>query len=1339
MVQKKMTGLFCVLILMVSSAMAGEIQWAGPPANIVKHSVGFESVKTVDKSWQGTTLNPVYPRIFLGGLNIDADANKYLYLKLSARDRLMRIFFSDTDDGQFFNNQRFRTAEVSLPDQLVIYRLNLSEIARFSGIIRAVRIDFIGHERGDTIIFDKLGVSSKSLDQIDGQQVKELSIDATPYSHERMASWQDTMVRTDQTTCNSGLFTYIRDQATFTDQYLLAKLAVGVETDDGVVWTDALNRPQVEDFPGGVRADFDLGDTQVTTKFTALLEGQDTPDWIGAAVYEVKSDPPRPLRVRIGGGMRINMNVNTFAGPWMRDPNAKFEGAAVEVDQTRALFTSSAHPLTVGLKTTEWFEIKTPENAGQYVEVRFQKGTGAILLTFAKEKEKVNELLELYPQHSVKKVNTYYDHLLTKCRIETPEQTINDAFRQAIVTMDYSWYWPYGWIESPHHWLATFHLQHSGGEAWIGRTDRVRTSLLSHAKNLRPSGAVPNFILDTVIDGIFGGSDQYYFWQIAEYLKYTDDVETIKKLAPAMDKVLYLIKRRYDPDDDGLFAWGLQIGNQEDMIATPYNGTAPTIEAINMMRTRAMVARRFGDEDTVQRMEKDIRRSLSQLHEKLWMKDLGRFMYFYDPSGQPRLDSQYHSFIYPVIFTIVDELDGWTSMRHLRDRLMGKLGEIYLSNNFPDHLEDIWATWGMQAGAAQQPWGAWGLAAMGLRNETYLPLKVISDVVMDEPQKGSWPEVMYEDRMGYFSPPAGLFIQAVIEALYGLKLNRPQGYLEIAPSFPDHWNEASLHLPDFAAEYRRKGNMLSYSVTSSDKLPRKLRWILPVSKIKHVKVNGKKINYHIQPYVNSIIIEADIPAQAQTDLQIVISPIKFAVDCPASIAESQPFELKTKSVTIEGVDDRCGVLSLINIKNDNRLSAVIQKGLLAPYMQFGRLGQMNFSRRSFFLDCQTPDGISFWYPVDLLILPPYEASVKNIQAKEEKLQANVLIRNNTQKSVAGNTFLEICNTSTPFNIQLDKRSQKEFFIDIPKAAIRYLSPGDNQAVLVLPNDQSLDLKYVASSSLLKNKQSPIVTEPIPLPPDKMISGAQWRSIRQIYFNLHNPDEVLSGWPKEVFDLNIPELPAVTFKIDQRKFVPISMHSGQMQFTLAIEPAIYKKLYFLIIPFIESHEIFSEIGQIYIDVDSSTQSPQITNVPIGSAEGSLATEPSKSPQIGKALITRRLFSPGDVDCWFPASYMGHLGSFKKPRSDRFSLLPIRDTRDSDWPQAKPPAFPQDNLWVSSLAVDAGNSVLNVIEIDLVRPRTVKAITFRTVGTDAAFGLVAITAEKPVEKQTHQEKD
>jgi len=387
---------------------------------------------------------------------------------------------------------------------------------------------------------------------------------------------------------------YAIDTPSFLDGVILAKIICGVEINDKIVWSDEAIRLNVIDKPGSVEANFEIGGVKITTYFTVLMEGRATPDWEGAAVYKIETEPATPVALKIGGGNVFNVSFNTSNGGWIMDDTIAYEGTKCKVEKKQGIISSTKHTALVGIKTTSNLTKQTSDN-GEYLTLKFEDGAGKLHMANARSQERVEELLGKDAKSEVGAVEKYYDNLLSSCKIETPEKVMDDGFASAAVLMDYSWYWPYGWMESPHHWMATFHIQHTPAAELLGQTDRVVDNLLTHSKHQLLSGDIPNFFPDgTPMTGIFGGSNQYYAWQVAQHIKYTNDIEILKTLAPTLDNSLAHVEGKYNADSDDLFAWGLQVGNQEDMVATPYNGTSATIEAINMIVCGPHLKKNFG-------------------------------------------------------------------------------------------------------------------------------------------------------------------------------------------------------------------------------------------------------------------------------------------------------------------------------------------------------------------------------------------------------------------------------------------------------------------------------------------------------------------------------------------------------------------------------------------------------------------------------------------------------------------------------------------------------------------------------------------------------------------------
>ena len=1127
--------------------------------------------------------------------------------------------------------------------------------------------------------------------------------------NDRMAGWQYTLVATDEQVPNSCLSTYVTENVSCTNTHLLAKLVAGIQTGDKVVWTEQPEVISVEDFPGGVEAVYKIDGHQITTRIMPILRGHEIVERQGAALFEVKSDPPIALAVKCGESNEIFMAGRS---PLLRTPAVGKEGDEASIQESVGILKSKNHSIITAVKATGELIQRSGDQGGSILEARFPQGEGALVLGYSNDTGKAMEFARIDPSEAAMEVTDHYKQLLQN-RIETPEKVMNEAFKGALTTLEYNWIKPYGWIECMHHWVCMWHLQATGGLTWVGQGDRARESMLIHADNLFPNGAVPQFSPGGFWRRDFGGSDQFYAWQLAQYWNYTGDLEFAKHVAPALDRIIEHAFTENDPDGNGLLGWGQQIGNQEDYVATPNDGTTPTIEGIRMLQTRVELAKALNDQETVEKCEQRIALISQRLKSSLWQADLGRFLFYRDPLGVARLDGQYHTFIYPLIWSVVDPLDSWTSMRHLRERLTGENGEIYCSNNFPNH---VGGTWGMQTGAAQQPWGAWGLSAMGLRNETYRPLKADAEWAMNSDHRGSWMEIAEEPTAAYFTPPAGLYIQSTIEALFGLQMHKPKETLRISPSFPDSWNTASVFLPDVTAMYSRQGNHLKYAVTTREALKRDIRWMLPPSTIQSVKVNGNTVQYETSPGVDCMALSFETAAQKECLIEITLNPADVAVECPGSIAEGDELLVKCKGAKVLSIQDRSRILSGGPVTSPSEIRGTISEGLLSPYAGFGRLGQMTFARRTLFALCETNEGIKFWKPIDLTLLPRYEAVIKGeLEITGDAAQVTVLLRNNTSHALKGKSTFNISGEEFPIQISVGPRSEISQVISLPKRVLGLLSPGENDATLLLPSGALINLKVIASKLFSPETELRSFLDgrvfKVALPQDQLIPDDQWQQLRNYYAFGHGPWNgskpplaALEG--KE--SVEVPGLPGISFDIVNRKMAPVSWKAGKPSFRIPLDGAVYSKFYLLVVPLLENHDTFSEVGKVSVEIANSA---------------------GHANQWGPGYIGRDLYFPGDLDWWCPQEVVGDFSTARKERPERFGLLPLLGSPDSDWAIAKPPAIPQPEFWSTSLPLKTASSVMNVIEVDLGAPKPVRSLTLSSVGIDPAYGLVAVTAIRP----------
>lgn len=1118
---------------------------------------------------------------------------------------------------------------------------------------------------------------------------------------ERIAAWDKVVAATDETVPNSLVKTYITSSHNAVTANLMAKIMPMVNA-NGKAWMPSeATELKVEDVHGSVVADWKYGKVSVQTELMPLMVGRGVAHPEGLVLYRITTDPATPIEINIGGGESMGLvwgpyahlrsnEVNAFPQPVEMNGNIAVTQSGIE--GTKVAFSASGNLNIAGSNET--------------VSIKMDSGKGFVLVAVSETAERAVELHGTDVENAVQELKAYYRELMSS-HMKTPEPQLDQAFNDVFYNLEYNWVEPYGWMECAHHWLVMWHMQATSGAEWMGQVDRSRMSNLVHMDKLMPDGAIPQLSPGGQTRRTFGGSNQFWAWQVRHFWNFTGETDFAKRGAETLERVIAHTYEEHDSDNDLLIGWGKQIGNQEDFIHTPRNGSTSSMEAVNMLRTRAELALGLGDKAGARLWNAKAESVRSRLMDELWVPELGRFAFHSDTQGNLRLDGQYHTYAYPVIFSIVDAFDGYISLRHMRDRLTGPDGEVYCSNNYPNHIV---GTWGMQAGAAQQPWAAWGLSAAGLRNETYRPLKAVAGWVGEMNHRGAWPEVSRETAPGYFTPPAGLFVAAVCEALYGLRMQAPQGAVEISPSFPDAWPSASLNLPEFQVEYRNNGKRIEYALETKQKLARKLRWKLPPSKVKTVSLDGEAIDFKIEPGVGYITLVADAPASLKSQFTIDLVPVDFKLQHVNSIAEGDVFGIRAKGVEIMGVDDRCGVLGNVSFKEKDTLTATIRDDLLSPYARYGRLGQLNFSRRTFFVECRASDGITFWQPVDLAILPQAEAApAAELEIKGTGLVQTLKIRNNSMKPLAGTAVLQAVRHDFPFKVKVDARSEKQYDIAIPANLTTLLSRGDNQASLVLPNGKQSDLALtlgdaVSEEAALAGYLNSRIVE-IDLAGHPLIPDTDWKNLRN-HPERHDsvtwpggkpPMEAMAGQTSVTVD----GLKGLTFNFQERQFIPVGHTLDHPELRIDLQGKPYKKLYILMFTFVDGHEIFSPVGRISL-WDKF-----------------------------KVLKARTLYFPGDVD-WADRSplYLDHcMSTAQGNRPNRFDLLPKLAAGQADWKEGMAPDFPQAEFWASSRAHKTDVSNLNVVEIELKHPMELHRLVLEPVGPTPAFGVLSVLGEEP----------
>ena len=320
---------------------------------------------------------------------------------------------------------------------------------------------------------------------VQGQSLAPDNFERQPM--DRMAAWNYSLVRTYELAPVSRLLTYVREN--YGIQYTaLARIVPQIEIDGKTYSASQAENIQVEDFPGGVVARFTLGGVRVETRFTPLLVGQGEPTRVGAAVYRIETTPATPVQLIVGESYWQrsafeDMNKSPFT------PLDAHDNRITRQEGTYLIRTAE-HGAITGVRTKASVTVQSDGKKGEFMECSLPKGSGELLLTFAEDPDRVLELSEMNPDKALANVKRHYDELLSN-RIETPDTLLNQAFASALLTLEYTWVPPYGWMECIHHWTSMWHMQQTVAAEWLGQTDRSRITTLTQGELINSDGSIP--------------------------------------------------------------------------------------------------------------------------------------------------------------------------------------------------------------------------------------------------------------------------------------------------------------------------------------------------------------------------------------------------------------------------------------------------------------------------------------------------------------------------------------------------------------------------------------------------------------------------------------------------------------------------------------------------------------------------------------------------------------------------------------------------------------------------------------------------------------------------------
>ena len=279
-----------------------------------------------------------------------------------------------------------------------------------------------------------------------------------------------------------------------------------------------------------------------------------------------------------------------------------------------------------------------------------------------------------------------------------------------------------------------------------------------------------------------------------------------------------------------------------------------------------------------------------------------------------------------------------------------------------------------------------------------------------------------------------LFLQAVVDGLFGVKPHFGKNLLVLKPSFPSTWGRADFRHVDVTYEYRQTDGGLWMKVATP--VARRLRVELPVrAAVAGVKLYGKPVAYKLQPAVNCCRLVIEAPEAKQHLIEVSLEGRSPAVAGTLLCTVGKPVVFSVTGATVAKVHDPQEKM--------NQTRAEGHKATLVPGAE---------GKPTVFLELRAGNA-SWWHPLDLDVRQPWTIveeyipglnkggpAVASPAVDEKSKTLRIQIRNNNAAPVVGTAKITVAGKIFAEDVEIEPNATGTISLSLAEVWA-LLSPG----------------------------------------------------------------------------------------------------------------------------------------------------------------------------------------------------------------------------------------------------------------------------------------------------------
>jgi hypothetical protein len=458
--------------------------------------------------------------------------------------------------------------------------------------------------------------------------------------------------------------------------------------------------------------------------------------------------------------------------------------------------------------------------------------------------------------------------LASTIEIDTPDPYLNAALPSAVLGFDAAWNAPtfrhgaIAWHDSFAGWRSTYAATPCG---WH---DRVQSHMHEFYSRQTAEGRIPSKLEN---DSIYNMGEVLVDQALYDY-EWTGNLDPLRK--GGFDAIARHLAwgEKHLKTPDGLYENFLNAWNTDYKWCNGGGGTIASSYFWRANKTMAEIAKRLGKDASV--FEQRASEISAAMKARLWSETVGVYGEYRDSTGLKLLhESPDLSSIYtPIDLGFTNPFESYRMLRFgLRrfERIKGlpRGGElIYASEWLPDHYSSR------------------GIYTAEIIN-TLLTLYRTGQSEAAEPLRRAVDGSFYEGPgmgcTGYTIHPDGtykphtdftdmtsMYVRNVVEGLFGIRMNAPDGRITLQPSFPADWDKASIRCPGVAYRYTWDGVTETMAIQTPQQLSATIRLRARRAEIDGISVNGKAAEYTIEPGVGCCWVIVSASPGVETQVQV---------------------------------------------------------------------------------------------------------------------------------------------------------------------------------------------------------------------------------------------------------------------------------------------------------------------------------------------------------------------------------------------------------------------------------------------------------------------------------------